>query len=206
MAKAGISESWHACPVNPLNTHYGIVTVMNPIGVVTLLEDACTVTMTTFGCGVGVGVGGKTEVLPPPPPHAVRLSTTTHAVKIVARTSAGRRSPVAIRSRLTAKSKSKQTTNSAGSNQLGLFRCTDNGVVDAGRDATLTIRAALNVPFAGKVPVDGLKLHESPAGKPGQLNVNTSVRPFWEFNERLNVVELPTGIVAEFEEMVLVTP
>lgn len=184
---------------------------MNPIGVVTLLEDACTVTMTTFDCGVGVGVGvggggGKTEVLPPPPPHAVRLSTTTNAAKIVARTSAGRRSPAPIRDRLAAKSKSTKTTNPTGSNQLGPLRYSDSGVVDAGRDVTLTVRAAVNDPFAGKVPVDGLKLHESPAGKPGQLNANTSVRPFWEFNERLNVVELPTGIVADFDEMVLLTP
>lgn len=177
-----------------------------------LLEDACTVTMTTFACGIGVGVGagGKTGVLPPPPPppppHAVRLSMTTNAAAIVALTSAGRRSPLATRDRLRAESKSAQTTNPAGSSQLGPFRYTDNGVVDAGRDVTLTVRAVLNVPFAGKVPVAGLKLHESPAGKPGQLNVNTSVRPFWEFNERLNVVEVPTGIVAAFDEMVLLTP
>ena len=182
--------------------------MINPIGVVILLEDACTVTMTVFDCGVGVGVGvgSKTELLPPPPPHAVRLSTTANAAKIVARTSAGRRSPAAIRDWLTAKSKSRQTTNPAGSNQLGPLRCTDSGVVDAGRDVTLTVRAAVNDPFAGKVPVAGLKLHESPAGKPGQLNVNTSVRPFWEFNERLKMLELPTGIVAECDEIVLLTP
>jgi hypothetical protein len=174
-----------------------------------LLEDACTVTVTTFDCGIGVGVGvggGKTDVPPPPPPHAVRPSATTNAATIEARTSAGRRSPVAIRDPLTAKIKSMQRTNSAGSNQSEPFRCTDNGVVDAGRDVTLTVRAVLKVPFAGKAPVAGLKLHEIPAGKPGQLNVNTSARPFWEFNERLNVVELPTGIVAEFDEMVPLAP
>ena len=99
-----------------------------------------------------------------------------------------------------------QTPNPASSNPLGPFRCIDNGVVDAGLDVTLIVRAELNVPFAGKVPVAGLKLHESPAGKPGQLNVKTSVKPFWEFNERFNVVELPTGIVADLDEMVLLTP
>jgi hypothetical protein len=182
--------------------------VINPIGVVTLPEDACTVTMTTFdwGVGVGVGVGGKTEVLPPPPPHAERLSTTTNAATIVARTSAGRRSPVSIKDRLPAKSRSMQTPKPAGSNQLGPLRCAVTGVAAAGRDATLTVRAELSFPFAGNVPFAGLKLQESPAGKPGQLKVNTSVSPFWEFNERLNVAELPTGIVAEFDEIVLLTP
>jgi hypothetical protein len=182
---------------------------MNPIGVVMLLEDACTVMVTTFDCGigVGVGVGGKTEVLPlPPPPHEVRPSATTNAATAEARTSEGRRSPAAIRDWLTVKSKSTQTTNPAGSNPLGPFWCTDSGVVDAGRDVTLTVRAVLKVPFAGKAPVCGLKLHEIPAGKPGQLNVNTSARPFWEFNERLNVLELPTGMVAEFDEMVPLAP
>src|ERR1700748_1556845 len=103
----GLEPLARRAPSTPLNTRYGIVTVINPIGVVTLPEDACTVTMTTFdwGVGVGVGVGGKTEVLPPPPPHAERLSTTTNAATIVARTSAGRRSPVSIKDRLTAKSR-----------------------------------------------------------------------------------------------------
>jgi hypothetical protein len=185
-----------------------MVTVIDPIGIVMLLEDASTVTMTTFDCGIGVGagVGGKTEVLPPPPPHAVRLNTTTNAATIVAGTSAGRRSPVGTRHKLTPKNNSTQTTNPAISNHLGPLRYTDNSVVDAGRDVTLTVRAVLKVPLTGKVPVAGLKVHESPAGNPGQLNANMSVRPFWELNERLNVLELPTGIVADLDEMVLLTP
>ncbi|HEY2235346.1 MAG TPA: hypothetical protein VGK01_17875 [Candidatus Angelobacter sp.] len=191
-----------------IHLRYGMVTVIDPIGTVMLLEDASTVTMTTFDCGIGagVGVGDKTEVLPPPPPHAVRLNTITNAAKIAARTSGGRRSPGAIRDGLTAHSKSTQTTNPAISNHLGPLPYTDNSVVDAGRAVTLTVRAVLKVPLVGKVPVAGLKVHESPAGNPGQLNANMSVRPFWELNERLNVLELPTGIVADLDEMVLLTP
>jgi len=40
-----------------IHLRYGMVTVIDPIGTVMLLEDASTVTMTTFDCGIGAGVG-----------------------------------------------------------------------------------------------------------------------------------------------------
>ena len=49
---------------------------------------------------------------------------------------------------------------------------------------TLTVRLLVNVPLAGKVALEGLKVHDNPAGSPGQLKVNWSVNPFREFMKR----------------------
>lgn len=99
-----------------------------------------------------------------------------------------------------------QRANPAGIGQYGFLRPVDIGAAFAGLDVTFTVRTVLRVPFAGRLPLGGLKVHDMPAGKTGQLNVNASVRPFWELKARLNVAEPPTGIVADVDEMVLLTP
>jgi hypothetical protein len=55
----------------------------------------------------------------------------------------------------------------------------------AGQEMTLRVRALVNVPPAGKVPLDGLKVHDNPVGRLGQLNANWSVKLFKEFMETL---------------------
>ena len=61
---------------------------------------------------------------------------------------------------------------------------------------TLRVRPLVNVPPAGKVPLDGLKVHDNPVGRLGQLKANWSVKPFKEFMETLIAVELPTDTVS----------
>jgi len=120
---------------------------------------------------------------------------------------AGRPGPPATGRRPAATSKNATSIKIAGTSERGSFRYDRvDGMVDAGRDVTLTVRTVLSVPLAGSVPVAGLKLHETPAGRPGHVNVNWSVKPFWEFSARLKLAELPTGIVAERDEIVPLTP
>ena len=46
---------------------------------------------------------------------------------------------------------------------------------------TLRVRPLVNVPPAGKVPLDGLKVHDNPVGRLGQLNAAgpRSLLSFW---------------------------
>ena len=44
----------------------------------------------------------------------------------------------------------------------------------AGREFTVTVNTLAKLPFAGNAPADGLKLHDKPAGRFGQVNVNWS--------------------------------
>jgi hypothetical protein len=136
----------------------------------------------------------------------MRLSAINRVATLATLTNAGLRNPEVIRRRLATKNTSAPRNHVAGSNQEGPFRSTDNGTVDAGREVTLTVRTELNVPFAAKFPAAGVKLHESPVGRFGQLKVNASESPLCELIATLNVAEEPTGIVAEFGEKVLLTP
>jgi hypothetical protein len=74
------------------------------------------------------------------------------------------------------------------------------GVMRAGLELARMVRVVVRTPFEGRVPFGGLKVQERPAGRPGQLKLNTSVRPFCEVTETLKFAEEPTGMVAEVGE------
>ena len=175
-----------------------------------LADEACTAMLTTFagaGVGVGVGVGGPgCNGVPPPPPHPGIVSSKAKAATLRTIMNAGRCGRAFGTRSIVATSNKTQKTTTLGSSQDGPFWPLAMGAALAGRDVTFTVRMVLSVPFAGKLPLDGLKLHAIPAGRLGQLNVNASVSPFCEFNARLKLAEPPTGIVADRDEIVLLTP
>ena len=70
----------------------------------------------------------------------------------------------------------------------------------AGLELTLIVSVLVSVPLAGRVPDAGLKVQDSPAGRPAQPKVNWSARPFCEVTETLKFAEEPTEICAETGE------
>lgn len=130
-----------------------------------------------FACSETVGRGGGGGPPPVVPPPQETATSAAVARKSVAHATEARKSGIdrALHERCSWRRNARTrraTLESSG--KIFSRRSAVNGTMGtaAGSDATLIVSVLSSVPFAAKVPDGGLKLHDIPVGKPGQLKVN----------------------------------